>query len=84
MIFIIIVPNVPHGSRVWVREGDGYSIPVLSSQGGLKESCRFYPKHVGALHKKDMNDKVFKENNYLQKRYDIVHNIQNTYFWYKQ
>ena len=42
-ISIIIIPNIPPESRVWVREGDEQSIPVIPSQGQLEESNRFYP-----------------------------------------
>ena len=42
IIIIIIIPNIPPESRVWVRKDDGQSIPVLYSQGRLEESGRFY------------------------------------------
>ena len=56
---IIIIPNFLFGSRVWVREGDGQSIPVLPLERVLEKNGRFHPKRVRVLHKKDMSDNVF-------------------------
>ena len=54
IIIIIIIPNVPLGSRVWVRKSDGQSIPVLLSHGVLEESGQFYPQACRI----DMSDNV--------------------------
>lgn len=41
---IITRPNISLECKVWMRKVDGQSISVLSSQGEIDKSGRFYPK----------------------------------------